>query len=97
MSETIEQYFIRTNDAYAPAVFKEELAQYDNYQIYNLYCIDLDVEVKVQKLYPGHPEYLVTNTTKPVLLNCALAVQAVDPRSIDFSFDQLVQQYPSTL
>lgn len=39
---SIQSYLIAANDSYAPAVSKSSLQQYDNYQIHDLYCDDIE-------------------------------------------------------
>lgn len=71
-------------DQYKPAVLKESLAQWDNYQNHSLYCVDINY----------------TSTVNGVSINGTgvftsfLAVQAYSTDSIPFNFDELVQAYP---
>ena len=71
------------NDSYRPPVPKRSLQQYDNYQIYDLHCIDITSE----KIRNGTREVEIKEKIN------MLAVQAYSPHIILCDFNHIVQQY----
>jgi hypothetical protein len=84
----IADYFDTTNDPYRPSFDKPELGQWDNYQIYDLYCVDLPVE---STLVAGT---YTNNYIEPNNFNQFLAVQAVGIRPVTLDFTRIVLDYP---
>jgi hypothetical protein len=70
-----------SNDAYKPVVSKPSLQQYDNYQIYDIHCIDI--------------AYAVSNGAiiQPELQKSFIAVQAYNPTPILCDFNQIIATY----
>lgn len=84
MSESIQDYLLAANDKDTPLVSKPSLQQYDNYQIYDLYCVDIISDVVVNGVA----------TVKQNKGISVLAVQAYDPNIVKCDFNALVTQYP---
>jgi hypothetical protein len=75
------------NDPYEPAVLKPPLAQWDNYQIHNLYCVDIQKQ-----------EITTVGTTASTVdsiipFKSSLAVQAYSFKDIPCNFDAIVRAY----
>jgi hypothetical protein len=76
------------NDPYKPVVLKPSLAQWDNYQLHNLYCVDTHRQ-----------EVTMTGTTtntidSSIVFKDLLAVQAYSFKDIPCNFDAIVSAYP---
>ena len=83
MADNISTYL--ANDGYKPSIPKPSLQQYDNYQIYSVYCEDI--------VYSGLPAS--SNIPSPVKQRNFLAVQSMAPSgSIKCNFSQIVDLYP---
>ena len=73
------------SDPYRPAVSLPSLDQYDNYQIYNLFCVDKNVQVSVNGVAGSYS----------IKMNDWLAVQAYSPfRKIPTDFREIVLAHP---
>lgn len=81
---TIHQ--ILPNDNYKPTVSKPSLQQYDNYQIYDIYCKDI---VYSPMVIEGN-----INSPPPLFKKDFLAVQRFSSISIDCDFTQIASTYP---
>jgi hypothetical protein len=78
-----------SNDKYKPAVLKPSLAQWDNYQIHNLYCVD----TRRQKITTINGA--VNDTADfTITFKSFLAVQAYSVQDIPCNFDEIVRAYP---
>jgi hypothetical protein len=88
MSQTIEEYFAVNPDPYAPKIFKEELAQYDNYQIHDLYCNDIfwdALTIDGRQISPPNPS----------LFNNFLAVEKISLHgTIECNFEAIALAHP---
>lgn len=84
MSESIQAYLLAANDNDAPLVSKPSLQQYDNYQIYDIYCVDIIYDVVLNGI--------TTNKQDKGIYQ--LAVQAYSPNVVKCDFNALVIQYP---
>lgn len=72
-------------DEYLPPVVKPSLQQYDNYQIYDLYCTDIySIRIDVN----GTTENVCTSNTN------RLAVQAYNINPIPIDFNTVIKNYP---
>jgi hypothetical protein len=101
----ISSYLI--GDPYAPPIPKEELAGYDNYQIYDLYCLDRVFDVfrsqwAPQQVYVSYYSYDTFLTKAAYQINNEvwaatelLAVQRYDVSTISFDFEALAKRYSS--
>ncbi|MGL6343339.1 MAG: hypothetical protein ACRC80_29895 [Waterburya sp.] len=74
--------YLGVDDDRLPAIPKPSLQQYDNYQIYDIYCEDI--------IYTPLPE----GCPDDILMRDLLAVQKYHPTPILFDFDSIAQQYP---
>jgi hypothetical protein len=90
MADQISEYM--TNDPYAPLVPKPELQQYDNYQIHDLYCVDI--------VYTNSYIGSISNNTihPPNLFRSWIAVEVYrNPRQFDYlpytDFNLIAQTY----
>lgn len=83
---------------------KPVLQQYDNYQIYDIHCVDINTQVygsysNYQYLYvsngaifiPEPPSILANNTIEQTSF---LAVQVYHPVKILCDFNEIIQSYP---
>lgn len=84
MSDSIQSYLLAANDENTPAVSKPLLQQYDNYQIYDLYCIDVTID---KTNYDGSHKQVFQ------LQNSFLAVQAYSCLPIKCNFNAIASQY----
>ena len=84
MPNAIQAYLLAANDPYAPPISKPSLQQYDNYQIYDLYCVDIISDVVIDGVMSGKQD-------KGFYL---LAVQAYSPSIVKCNFNALAIQYP---
>lgn len=82
MADNISIYL--PDDGYKPIISKPSLQQYDNYQIYSIYCEDI--------IYNGLP--VSSNIPNPVKQRNFLAVQSIAPSVIKCDFSQIVDLYP---
>lgn len=73
------------DDAYAPPIPKPSLQQYDNYQIYDMYCFDTLSQRNSTK---NGIEILSKTNIRTI------AVQAYSPSPILCNFDAIVRRYP---
>jgi hypothetical protein len=76
------------NDPYKPAILKPSLAQWDNYQIHNLYCVDIQ---KQEITTVGTTANTVDST---IAFKSFLAVQAYSFKDIPCNLDAIVRAYP---
>jgi hypothetical protein len=84
MPQSIQGYLLAANDPDMPPVSKPSLQQYDNYQIYDLYCVDITID---KTNYDGsHQQVLQLQTS-------FLAVQAYSYSPIKCDFNAIVEQY----
>ena len=81
---TLQIYQYMTEDVYAPETLKPSLQQYDNYQIYDLYCEDITFQVASS--VDGNYANLIKNKNR-------LAVQAYSIQPIPCNFDAIIKQY----
>jgi hypothetical protein len=88
MANPISDYMV--SDPYAPIDPKPHHQQHENYQIYNLFSVDLEVKTVATNRDIPQPIETIDN----VLFRSALAVQAVDTQLITFDFEQLIKRYP---
>jgi hypothetical protein len=102
MPSQISTYLV--GDSYAPAIPKLSLQQYDNYQIYDLYCLDKIANVnaniwKQQRLFEtgGYflDSYVLTNSdgVQTLKISNYLAVQRYSPHPIYLDFESLVNAH----
>jgi hypothetical protein len=85
MANSIAYYLAEVGDVYAPSVPKPAAQQWDNYQIYDLYCTDRIFEVKKNG---------VIQPPEKIVFRDFLAVQAYHPSAIGCDFDAIVRAYP---
>lgn len=77
------------NDSYKPATLKPSLAQWDNYQLHNLYCVD------THKQEISTVSGVITSTIdSSTVFKSFLAVQAYSFKDIPCDFDAIVRAYP---
>lgn len=83
----IQSALLAASDPYAPSVSVPSLQQYDNYQIYDLHCVDIESS----SFTNGIP-----NGIALVEKESFLAVQVFHPdyAEIPCIFSQLVLEYP---
>lgn len=79
-------------DQYKPPTPKNSLQQYDNYQIYSLFCTDITSNTEKNVTVP----YVqTTNTLNTVKMKSFVAVQKYSPyRKIPCDFDALIIAHP---
>ena len=83
MADNISTYL--PDDEYKPSISKPSLQQYDNYQIYSVYCEDI--------VYSSLPAS--SNIPIPVKQRNFLAVQSMSPSGlIKCNFSEIVDLYP---
>jgi hypothetical protein len=76
------------NDPYKPAILKPSLAQWDNYQLHNLYCVDTRRQ-EVTTIGGA-----VTSTIdSTIVFKSLIAVQAYSFKDIPCNFDAIVRAY----
>jgi hypothetical protein len=79
-------YYLGIDDNRLPAIPKPSLQQYDNYQIHDLYCIDI--------VYAQIPNLPSITPPQPVLKKSFLAVEMVSPNtSISCDFNAIASTY----
>jgi hypothetical protein len=80
-------YSYLPNDSYKPPIDKPELGQYDNYQIYDIYCDDIVYEILTIN---GHD----VDPPEPVKFKNFLAVERVSPiGAIECDFNAIANIY----
>jgi hypothetical protein len=78
-----------SDDPYKPAVLKPPLAQWDNYQLHNLYCVDTHRQ-EITTINGA-----VTSTVdSTIVFKSLIAVQAYSFKDIPCNFDAIVRAYP---
>jgi hypothetical protein len=75
-------------DPYKPAILKPSLAQWDNYQIHNLYCVD------TQRQQITTIGTSTSTIDASIRFKYFLAVQAYSTKDIPCDFDAIVRAYP---
>ncbi len=89
MALSINTFIASANDTYRPPISKPSLQQYDNYQIYDIYCFDVVSNTKVINSISGE-----TNTVSNQLKQGFIAVQAYSPDApILCDFSTIAEQY----
>jgi hypothetical protein len=74
------------NDIYKPSVSKPSLQQYDNYQIHDMYCIDI--------IYSSIPSLPTASVPPSVKQKAWLAVERVSPLGlISCDFGAIAETY----
>jgi hypothetical protein len=85
------------SDPYKPLAIKDYVHQYDNFQIYSLYCIDRIYSISGTKVYytgDSVSGYDGTPTDGTVFAKDFVAVQAYSPhRKIPCDFRSIANQY----
>jgi hypothetical protein len=76
------------DDEYKPLNPKPGLQQYDNYQIYDMYCIDINY----RRIETDGSKQKAEDVPKKRL--CWLAVQSYSPSIINCDFNAIVKNYP---
>jgi hypothetical protein len=84
MAQSIQDYLLAANDGDIPPVSKPSLQQYDPYQIYDLYCVDIAID---KTNYDGSHQKVVKLKTS------FLAVQAYSYLPIRCNFNAIIEQY----
>jgi hypothetical protein len=87
MASPISTYLI--DDNYAPTIPKPALQQYDNYQIYDLYCVDRPISIVDG--YDFEAYKYVTPSSSNNSMQSWLAVQRYSPDRITLDFEAIVQ------
>jgi hypothetical protein len=80
----IQNYLISNLDEYKPQLSNAPLQQVDNYQIYDLHCVDV--------VFSRNTDGIISTVTDTKL--SFLAVQAYDPEFIHLDFAQIILDYP---
>jgi hypothetical protein len=103
----IADYLVDANDPFAPTVPNPALQQYDNYQIYNIYCTDRPVEEelierKIVCLTNASPLKGDTGVSLTKIVGgnegvkqSFLAVQAYNPTPITVDFHSIIESHYS--
>ncbi|WP_309732419.1 hypothetical protein [Chamaesiphon sp. OTE_75_metabat_556] len=89
MASPINTYLV--DDNCAPTSPKPALQQYDNYQIYDLYCVDRPVSIVEGYDFEAY-RHLVPSTHKG-LMQSWLAVQRYSPDRITLDFESIIQAH----
>jgi hypothetical protein len=89
MASPINTYLV--DDDCAPTSPKRALRQYDNYQIYDLYCVDRPVSIVEGYDFEAYRE--VAPSTDRGLMQSWLAVQRYNPDRITLDFESIIQAH----
>jgi hypothetical protein len=77
--------FYMTGDDYAPVISKPSLQQWDNYQIYDISCVDIRVDI-------ANSNNL--NNSSNISLASFIAVQSYNHTPIKCNFNNIINIYP---
>jgi hypothetical protein len=89
MASPISTYLV--DDNCAPKSSKPALQQYDNYQIYDLYCVDRPVSIVDG--YDAEAYRYITPSTDQGLMQSWLAVQRYSPDRITLDFESIIKNH----
>lgn len=77
--------FYLQNDSYKPLTSKPSLQQYDNYQIYDISCVDIETSIVNSNNL---------NNSNNTLVTSFIAVQAYSTTQIKCNFNNIINTYP---
>lgn len=85
LDDSTMKVYLGIEDSYLPAIPKPSLQQYDNYQIYDMHCVDILYEHTVgQSILKPNPRDVQSNW---------LAVQVYSIGIIPCDFNKIVSKY----